>query len=132
LSDACSLPFFHDILAVTHAAEGSKLGRKKEHTAPKMCFKLGGNRSIQTIHGANNRKHAKSTKPGAELGIGTQASAAAPATANQPVIELDQTSGSTSKDKSDGGSSDESSSRSSFSSTSSDEDGQASQPASSK
>jgi hypothetical protein len=127
LSDVCSLPFFQDVLVVTRAAEGSKSGRKKEHIAPKMCFKLGGNHSVQTIHGANNGKYAKTTKPGAELGVGTQASAAALATANQPVIELDQTNSSSSKDKSDGESGDESSSRSSSSSTSSDEDGQASQ-----
>jgi hypothetical protein len=82
---------------VTCTAEGSKSGRKKEHAAPKMCFKLGSNCSIQTIHGANNGNHAKPTKPGAEPGIGTQASAAAPAKADQPVIELDQTNGSTSK-----------------------------------
>ncbi len=74
---------------MTHAAEGGKLGRKKEHTAPKMCFKLGGDRSVKTIHEANNGKHTKPTKPGTELGIGTQASTAVPATADQPVIELD-------------------------------------------
>jgi hypothetical protein len=114
LSDVCSLPFFQDVLEETRVAEGRKLGRKKEHTAPKICFKLGGVCSVQTIHGANNGKHAKPNKPGAELGVGTQASAAAPATANQPVIELDQTNGSTSKEESDGESGDESSSRSSF------------------
>jgi hypothetical protein len=91
-----------------------------------MCFKLGSNCSIQNIHGANDGKHAKTTKPGAEPGVGTQASAATPATANQLVIELEQTDGSTSKEESDGESGDESSSRSSFLLTSSDEDGQAS------
>ncbi len=116
---------------MTCAADGSKLGRKKEHTSLKMCFKLGGNCSIQTIHGANNGKYAKTTKPGTEPGFGTQASAATPATADQPVIEHDQTHSSSSKDESDGDSGDESSSRSSSSLTSSDEDGQASQPASS-
>ncbi len=99
MSDVCSLPFFQDGLAVPRAAEGSKSGRKKEHTAPKMCFKLGGNHSVQTIHGANNGKYTKTTKPGAEPGIGTQASTATPATANQPVIELDQTNSSSSKDE---------------------------------
>jgi hypothetical protein len=89
LSDICSLPFFQGVLAVTRLAEGSKSGRKKEHTAPEMCFKLGSNDSVQTIHGANNGKYTKTTKPGAELGVGTQASAATPATADQPVIELD-------------------------------------------
>jgi hypothetical protein len=62
-------------------------------------------------------------------GIGTQASAAASATADQPVIELDHTDGSTSKEESDGESNDESSSGSSSSSTSSDENSQAHQPA---
>ncbi len=114
---------------MTCAAERSELGRKKEHTAPKMCFKLGGDCSVQTIHGANDGKYAKTTEPGAEPGVGTQASASKPATADQPVIELDQTDSSSSKDESDGESSDESSSRSSSLSTSSDEDGQASQPA---
>jgi hypothetical protein len=41
-----------------------------------MCFKLGGNRSIQTIHGANDGKYSKTTKPDAEPAIRTQASAA--------------------------------------------------------
>jgi hypothetical protein len=58
LSDVCSLPFFQDVLAVACAAEGGKSGRKKDHTAPKMCFKLGRNCSIQTIHGENDGKHA--------------------------------------------------------------------------
>ncbi len=131
LSDVCSLPFFQDVLAVTRAAEVSKLGRKKEHTAPEMCFRLGGNRSVQTIHGANDRKYTKTTKPGAELDFGTKAAAAAPATANQPVIELDRTDGSSSGEESDGESGDVSSSGSSSLLTSSGEDGQASQLASS-
>ncbi len=37
LSDVRSLPFFQDVLAVTHVAEVSKSGRKKGHTAPEMC-----------------------------------------------------------------------------------------------
>jgi hypothetical protein len=94
-----------------------------------MCFRLGGDCSIQTIHGANDGKYTTTTKPGAVPGIGTQASAAASATANQPVIELDQTNSSTFKEESDGESDDESSSRSSSLSTSSDEDSQACQPA---
>ncbi len=129
LSDVCSLPFFQDVLAVTRAAEVSKLGRKKEHTALEMCFRLGDDCSVQTIHGANDGKYTKTTKPGAEPGFGTKASAAAPATANQPVIELDQTNGSASGLESDGESGDVSSSGSSSLSTSSGEDGQASQPA---
>ncbi len=117
---------------MTCAAEGSKSGRKKEHTAPKMCFKLGGDCSIQTIHGANDENYAKTIEPGAEPGVGKQASAAAPATADQLVIELDRTNSSSSKDKSDGERCDESSCRSSSLLTSSDEDGQASQPAGSR
>ncbi len=86
---------------MTRAAEVSKSGRKKEHTAPEMCFRLGGDCSVQTIHGANDGKYTKTTKPCAELGFGTKASAAAPATANQPVIELNQTNGSSSREESD-------------------------------
>ncbi len=127
LSDVCSLLFFQDVLAATCAAEGRKSGRKNEHTAPDLCFRLDGNHSVQTIHGANDRKYTTTTKPGALPGIGTQASAAASATANQPVIELNQTNGSTSKEESDGESNDESFSGLSSSSTSSDEDGQACQ-----
>ena len=128
LSDVCSLPFFQDVLAVTRAAEGSKLGRKTEHTAPEMCFRMGGNCSIQTIHRANDGKYTKTTEPGVELGFGTKASAAAPATADQPVIELSQTNGSSSGEESEGESDDESSSGSSPLLTSSDEGGQACQP----
>jgi hypothetical protein len=90
---------------------------------------LGGNRSVQTIHGAKDGKYTTTTKPGAVPGIDTQASAAASATANQLVIELDQTDSFTSEEESDGESDDESSSRSSSLLTSSDEDGQARQPA---
>ncbi len=126
LSDVHSLPFFQDVLAVTRATEGSKSGRKKEHTAPEMCFRLGGDRSVQTIHGANDGKYTKTTKPGIEPGFGTKASAAAPATANQLVIELNQTNGSSSREESEGESDDESSSGSLSSSTSSNEGGQAS------
>ena len=114
---------------MTCVAEVSKLGRKKEHIAPDMCFRLGGNCSIQTIHGANDRKYTKTTKPGIEPDFGTKASAAAPATANQPVIELDQTNSSSSKEESGGESGDDSSSGSSSLLTSSGGDGQASQPA---
>jgi hypothetical protein len=132
LSDVCSLPSFQVALAVVCAAEERKSGRKKDHTAPKMCFKLGSNRSVQTIHGANNGKYAKTTKPGTVLGIGTQASAAAPATANQPVIKLDNTDDSSSKEESDGKSNNESSLGSSSLLTSSDEDGQDNQLAGSR
>jgi hypothetical protein len=131
LSDVCSLPFFQDVLAVTRVAEVSKSGRKKKHTAPEMCFRLGGDCSVQTIHGANDGKYMKTTEPGTEPGFGTKAFADAPATANQPVIELNQTDGSSSGEESDGESGDVSSSGSSSLLTSSGEDGQASQPASS-
>jgi hypothetical protein len=114
---------------VTCAAEGSELGRKKEHTAPEMCFRLGGDCSVQTIHEANDGKYTQTTEPGVEQDFGTKASAATPATANQPVIELDQTNGSSSGEESEGESNDESSSGLSSPSTSSDEGGQASQPA---
>jgi hypothetical protein len=132
LSNVCSLLFFQDVLAVACAVEGSKSGRKKDHTAPKMCFKLGGDCSVQTIHGTNDRKYAKTTEPGAVPGIGTQASATAPATADQPVIKLDNTNSSSSEEESDGESNNESSSWSPSLSTSSDEGGKASQLASSR
>jgi hypothetical protein len=132
LSDVCSLPFFQDVLAVTRAAKVSKSRRKKEHTAPEMCFRLGGDCSVQTIYGANDGKYTKTTKLGAEPGFGTKASAAAPATADQPGIELDQTNGSSSGEESDRESGDVSSSGSSSLLTSNDEDGQASQPAGSR
>ncbi len=70
-----------------------------------------------------------STQKRIEPGFGTKASAAAPATADQPVIELNQTNGSSSGEESEGESDDEFSSGLSSSSTSSDEGGQASQPA---
>jgi hypothetical protein len=79
---------------VIGAAEGSKLGRKKEHSAPEMCFRLGGDCSVQTIHGTNDGKYTQTTEPCVEPGFGTKASTAAPATANQLVIELNQTNGS--------------------------------------
>jgi hypothetical protein len=132
LSDVRSLPFFQDVLAATCAADGRKFGRKNKHTAPDMCFRLGGDCSVHTIHGANDGKYTTTTKPGAVPGIGTQASAATSATADQPVVELNQTDSSTSKEESDGESDDESSSGSSSLSTSSDEDGQACQPAGSR
>jgi hypothetical protein len=70
LSGVCSLPFFQDVLAVARAVEGSKSERNKDHTAPIMCFKLGRDCSVQTIHGANNRKYAKTTEPGTVPGVG--------------------------------------------------------------
>jgi hypothetical protein len=79
---------FQDILAVSCTTDSRKPGRKKDCTAPKMCFRLSGNHSIQTIQGANNGKYTKTTKPGAEPGVGTQASAVAPAPANKPLVKL--------------------------------------------
>jgi hypothetical protein len=70
---------------------------------------LGGNCSIKTIHGANNGKFTKTTESGTKPGIGTQASSAASATANKPVIGLDNIDGSSSKKVSDGRSDDDSS-----------------------
>ncbi len=89
LSDDCSLPFFQAIHAIKQAADANKKGRKKEHTAPKMCFQIGSARSVQTVHGANDGKYSKVTKPGIELGTGTQASAAN-LNAKKPVIEMHQ------------------------------------------
>ncbi len=52
-----------------------------------MCFQIGSTHSVQTVHGANNGKYSKVTKPGIELGMGTQASAAN-VNAKQPVIKI--------------------------------------------
>jgi hypothetical protein len=84
----CSLPFFQDIDAIKHAAGANKKGKKKEQTAPKMCFQIGSTRSVQTVHGANNGKYTKVTEPGVELGAGTQASAATTLNAEQPVVKI--------------------------------------------
>ncbi len=54
LSDVRSLPFFQDIDAIKQAAGANKKGKKKEHTAPEMCFQIGSTRSVQTVHGAND------------------------------------------------------------------------------
>ncbi len=87
LSDVCSLPFFKDIHAIKQAADANKKGGKEEHTAPKMYFQIGSARSVQTVHGANDGKYSKVTKPGIELGTGTQASAANSNT-KKPVIKI--------------------------------------------
>jgi hypothetical protein len=52
LSDVRSLPFFQDIDDIKQAAGANKKGRKKEHTAPEMCFQIGSAHSVQTVHGA--------------------------------------------------------------------------------
>ena len=56
LSNVCSLPFFKDMHAIKQAADANKKGRKKEHTAPKMCLQIGSAHSVQTVHGANDGK----------------------------------------------------------------------------
>jgi hypothetical protein len=63
LSDVRSLPFFQDVLAEKLAADSSKKN-KKAYTAPEMCFQLGGARSVQTVHGANEGKHNNVPEPG--------------------------------------------------------------------
>jgi hypothetical protein len=40
------------------------------------------------VHGANDGKYTNATKPGANLGLATQASTAKPLNAEQPVIEI--------------------------------------------
>ncbi len=40
------------------------------------------------MHGVNDGKYSKVTKPGIDLSSATQASAAEPSNANQPVIEV--------------------------------------------
>jgi hypothetical protein len=59
LSDLRSLPFFQDVLANKQEANANKKGKKKGHTAPKICFQLGSARSIQTVHGANDGNYSK-------------------------------------------------------------------------
>jgi hypothetical protein len=61
LSDVRSLPFFKDIHAIKQAADANKKERKKEHTAPKMCFQIGSAYSVQTVHDTNNWKYSKVT-----------------------------------------------------------------------
>ena len=54
-----------------------------------MCFQLGGARSVQTVHGANEGKHNNVPKPGVELRpAGTKAPAANLSNADQPVVEI--------------------------------------------
>jgi hypothetical protein len=56
-----------------------------------MCFQIGSARSVQTVHGANDGKYSKKTEPGVDLSSATQASAAKPSNANQPVIKIAST-----------------------------------------
>jgi hypothetical protein len=132
LSDVRSLPFFQDIDAVRQAEGAKKRGKKKEHTAPKMCFQIGSARSVQTVHGANNGKYSHVTKPGVNLGAGTQASAATMSNTKKPAIEIDSTDDDASSDEgSEEGSDNLSSSDETSASTSSDESEHSDGPASS-
>jgi hypothetical protein len=99
LSNVRSLPFFQDIDAIRQAEGAKKRGKKKEHTAPKMCFQIGSAHSVQTVHGANNGKYSHITKPGVNLGAGTQASAATTSNAKKPAIKIDSTDDDTSSDE---------------------------------
>jgi hypothetical protein len=122
LSNVQSLLFFQDINAICQAEGAKKRGKKKEHTAPEMCFQIGSARSVQTVHGANNEKYSHVTKPGVNLGTGTQASAATTSNAKKPAIEIDSTDDDASSDEeSEEGSDDLSSSDETSTSTSSDE-----------
>jgi hypothetical protein len=125
LSNVRSLPFFQDIDAIKQAAGANKKGKKKEHTAPKMCFQIGSARSVQTVHGANDGKYTNATKPGDELGTGTQASAATKLNAKQPAVKIDSPDDdASSSEGSEGGSEKTSSSDNMSASASSDEDEQ--------
>jgi hypothetical protein len=91
LSDVHSLPFIQDVLANKQAADDNKKGKKKKHSAPKMCLQIGSARSVQTVYGTNDGKYSKVTEPGVDLSSATQASAAKPSNADQPVIEVAST-----------------------------------------
>jgi hypothetical protein len=130
LSNVRSLPFFQDIDVIKQAAGAKKKGKKKEHTAPKMCFQIGSARTVQTVHGANNEKYTNITKPGVKLGADTQASVATKLNVKQPAVEIDSPDDDTSSGEgSEGGSDKTSSSDKTFPSASSDEDEQSEGPA---
>ncbi len=84
-------PLLPGVLANKQAADDNKKGRKKKHSTPKMCFQIGSSHSVQTMHGANDRKYSKVTEPGIDLSSATQASAAKPSNADQPVIKVAST-----------------------------------------
>jgi len=110
LSDVWSLPFFQDVLAEKLAADSSKKN-KKAYTTPKMCFQLGGARSVQTVHGTNEGKHNSVPEPGVELRpAGTKAPAANLSNADQPVVEIASSEDDASSDEEREGSDDNSSS----------------------
>ncbi len=91
LSDVCSLPFFQDVLAEKQAADATKKGKKKKHTAPDMCFQLGSACSVQTVHGSDDGKYTTVIEPGTDLGLAIQASTAKPPNADQPSIKIAST-----------------------------------------
>jgi hypothetical protein len=129
LSDVCSLPFFQDTDAIKRAAGGRKKGKKK-HTAPEMCFQLGGAHSVQMVHGDKDGNYTKVAEPGVELGLGNKASAAKNSNAEHPAIKIDSTNDEASSDEeSEEGSDDLSSSDETSASTSSDEEEQSNGPA---
>jgi hypothetical protein len=99
LSDVRSLPFFQDVLADKQEADANKKGKNKGHTTPKMCFQLGSACSVQTVHGANDGNYSKVTEPGVDLSSTTQALAAKPSNANQPVIKIASTDDDASSSK---------------------------------
>jgi hypothetical protein len=132
LSDVRSLPFFQDIDAIKQAAGANKKGKKREHTAPKMCFQIGSTRSVQTVHGANDEKYTKVTKPGVELGTGTQASTATTSNAKQPVVKITSSyddDASSSKGSEEGSEESSSSDKTSASASSDEDDVQSNGPA---
>ncbi len=125
-----SLPFFQDINAIRQAEGAKKRGKKKEHTAPEMSFQINSARSAQTVHDANDGKYSHVTKPGVNLGAGTQASAATTTNAKKPAIKIDSTDDdASSNEESEEGSDDSSSSDETSASTSSDENEHSNGPA---
>ncbi len=133
LSNVRSLPFFQDIDAICQAEGAKKRGKKKEHTAPEMCFQIGSARSVQTVHGANNGKYTHVTKPGVVLGVDTQASAATTSNTEKRAIKIDSTDDdASSNEESEEGSEDSSSSDKTSASTSSDESEHSDGPAGSR
>jgi hypothetical protein len=94
-----------------------------------MCFQIGSACSVQTVHGKNNGKYSKATKPRIKLGMGTQASTAN-LNAEKLVIEIAPENDASSSEGS--GESSDVSSYSDYLSTlaSSDEEEQSKEPAS--
>ncbi len=130
LSGVRSLPFFQDVLANKQEADTNKKGKKKGHTAPKMCFLLGSTRSVQTVHGTNDGNYSKVHEPGINLSSTTQAPAAKPSNANQPVIKIASTDNdASSSEESEEGSNSLSSSDNTSTSSSSEEEEQSVTPA---